>query len=77
MPNISEQQLVDMLQEQIIKKAAFDHQMQQLRLDVNPSTRRHQRSSYIRTLASHLTQINLLLDLWADTFELDLDKILE
>lgn len=76
MPNISEQQLIEMLQEQITIRTVFEQQMQHLRTDARLSMRRQQRSRYIKTLASRLTQINLLVDLWTDCMELNVDRIL-
>jgi hypothetical protein len=78
MPNINDQYLITLLKEQTIKKAAFDRQLEVEFSDHYESAiSRKQRQEYMKFLAGRLTQINLLLDIWADTIELNLDQILE
>ncbi|WP_158826687.1 hypothetical protein [Mucilaginibacter lacusdianchii] len=78
MPNVNDQYLIALLKEQTIKKAAFDEQIQLELSDKSEfAVAKKQRREYMKFLAGRLTQINLLLEMWADAVELNLDQILE
>lgn len=77
MSHINDQYLVNLLIEQTIKKYAFDQQVKiEFLHDHETAATKQERREYMKFLAGRLTQINLLLDRWADTVELNLDQIM-
>lgn len=72
---LNQQYFIDLLQEQTLKKLAFDKQLQLEFLNINePEIDRINRQEYMKFLASRIMQIDILLNQWLDSVELDIDS---
>lgn len=72
MHNLNHQYYATLLEEQRLKQCAFDEQIQLELLGLNePAVSKNNRHEYMKYLANRIIQINVLLEPWLDTIELD------